>query len=261
MSESYVVAHEAGAADEIHDHDDHDGLLGGRVRLIQPAEGYRVAVDPVLLAAFTTAKAGDRVMDVGTGTGAAALCLAARVAGTRIIGLEKAGMFADTASRNVELNGRQGQVIVMRGDLLRPPPALGPGSFDSVMMNPPYLKAGAASVPPDPLKAAANVEGEAQLADWITFAGVMLKARGTLTLIHRADRLDEILSLLHKRFGGVVVFPIWPHAGQPAKRVLIAATRGAKTPAVLAAGLVLHESDGRFTRDAHRILREGAALA
>jgi len=238
-----------------------DELLDGRVHLYQPADGYRVAVDPVLLAAFTDARPGERVLDIGTGTGAATLCLAVRVPSARLIGLEGNDALADIAARNVALNGRQSQVIVMRGDLMRPPPALGPGSFDRVMMNPPYLRAGTASVPPNPLKAAANVEGEARLADWLGFAAVMLKARGTLTLVHRADRLDEILALLHPRFGGIVVFPVWPRAGEAAKRVLVQATRDARAAATLAAGLILHEPGGSFTPQAEWILRDMGTIS
>ncbi len=237
-----------------------DALLGGRVRLMQPPDGYRAAIDPVLLAAATAAESGEHVLDVGVGTAAASLCLAARVAGVRIVGLEKRAEVAAFARRNIALNGMQQQSQVVVGDLLRPPAALTPASFDRVMINPPYLKARAATAPPDPWKAAANVEGEATLAHWIAFAAAMLKGRGILTLVHRADRLDEIMALLHGRFGGVVLFPLWPKPDMAAKRVLIAAQRGGKGPARLAAGLVLHEADGSYTAAAQAVLRDGAAL-
>ncbi|WP_247878997.1 methyltransferase, partial [Azospirillum brasilense] len=113
------------------------------------------------------------------GTGAAALCIAARVPGVMVVGLEKRAEAAAFARRNAALNGLDGRVGVLEGDLLAPPPELIPGSFDRVMMNPPYLRAGAASVPPDPWKAAANVEGEAALIDWVRFAAAMLKPRGS----------------------------------------------------------------------------------
>ncbi|HYD67692.1 tRNA1(Val) (adenine(37)-N6)-methyltransferase [Azospirillum sp.] len=237
-----------------------DALLGGRVRLVQPAQGYRAAIDPVLLAAATHGGHGVRVLDVGTGTGAAALCLAARDPGVRVVALEKHREIGAYASHNVELNGLQGRVLPVIGDLLRPPPMLAPGSFDRVMMNPPYLKADAATAPPGAWKAAANVEGEARLAEWIAFAAAMLKTRGILTLVHRADRIDEILALLHGRFGGVTLFPLWPKAGEAAKRVLLSAHRNAKGPAKLAAGLTLHAPDGRYTQEAEAVLRDGAAL-
>lgn len=241
-----------------------DFLLGGRVRLAQPDGGYRAAIDPVLLAAYTAAAAGERVLDLGTGTGAAALCLAARVSGVTVVGLEKRADAAGFARRNVALNGLDGAVAVLEGDLLAPPGSLAPGSFDRVMMNPPYLRADAASLPPDGWKAAANVEGEAKLADWLRCAARMLKPRAMLTMVHRADRLDEILGALAAApfggFGAFVLVPLWPKPGVEAKRVLVAARRGGKGPLRLTAGLTLHRPDGSYTDEAERVLRQAAAL-
>lgn len=234
-----------------------DTLLDGRVRLHQPQAGYRAAIDPVLLAAFTAAEAGERVLDVGTGTGAAALCLAIRVPGAMVVGLEKRAEAAAFARRNAALNGVDGRVSVLEGDLLAPPPGLVPGTFDRVMMNPPYLRAGAASVPPDAWKAAANVEGEAGLTDWVRFAAAMLKPRGTLTMVHRADRVDEILAALHgARFGSLTLVPLWPKPGEEARRLLLAARKGGRSPARFTAGLVLHGPDGAYSARAQRILRD-----
>lgn len=238
-----------------------DFLLNGRVRLCQPDGGYRAAIDPVFLAAFTAAQDRERVLDVGTGSGAAALCLAARVPGVSVVGLERRADAAGFARRNAALNGLESRVAVVEGDLLARPEGLGPGRFDRVMMNPPYLKAGAASRPPDDWKADANVEGAARLPDWLRFADAMLKPRGTVTLVHRADRLDDILHALRGRFGAVVVVPLWPKAGQDAKRILVAARKGVRSPARLTAGVTVHEADGRYTAAAERILRDAAALA
>ncbi|WP_448191144.1 tRNA1(Val) (adenine(37)-N6)-methyltransferase [Azospirillum sp. sgz301742] len=237
-----------------------DTLLGGRVRIAQPPDGYRAAIDPVLLAACTAAEPGERVLDVGAGTGAASLCLATRVPECRVVGLEKYAEVAAYARHNIELNGLPGRTWVVVADLLSPPLTVAPASFDRVMMNPPYLRADAATAPPDPWKAVANVEGEATLAHWIAFAATMLKARGMLTLVHRADRVDEILALLHGRFGGTVLFPLWPRAGEAAKRVLVSAQRDSKAPMRLAAGMVLHEADGSYTTAAERVLRDAEGL-
>ncbi|RTR24681.1 methyltransferase domain-containing protein [Azospirillum griseum] len=237
-----------------------DFLLNGRVRLVQPAGGYRAAIDPVFLAAITAAAPGERVLDVGTGTGAAALCLAARAPDATLVGLEQRADAVAFARRNAALNGMDGRVAVLHGDLLDPPPDLRPGSFDRVMMNPPYLRAGRASPPPDPWKAAANVEGAAVLADWLRFAHAMLTPRGVVTLVHRADRLDDILDALRGRFGAVVIVPLWPKAGQEAKRVLVSARKGVNTPLRLTAGLVVHREDGSYSAEADRILRDAGAL-
>jgi tRNA1(Val) A37 N6-methylase TrmN6 len=91
----------------------------------------------------------------------------------------------------------------------------------------------------------------------------MAKPKGGVTLIHRADRLDEILSLLHGKAGGIVVFPIWPKAtdaGGDARRVIVSARKGMKTPLRLAPGLALHGDDGGYTGAAEAVLRDGAAI-
>ena len=237
-----------------------DGLLGGRVRLRQPAHGPRAAIDPVFLAAAVPAEPNQQILDAGCGAGAAMLCLAARVPQCRVIGLELQRDLVRLAGDNVLLNGMADRLSVMVGDLLRPPPRLSPGMFDHVMANPPFIEQGRGSRVADPAKAAATIEGDAALGDWVRFVLGMVRAKGTVTFIHRADRIDALLGQLAGRAGGVVIFPLWPRAGQPASRVLVQARKGVAAPARLAPGLVLHEADGRFTAAADAILRAGDAL-
>lgn len=265
MAEPAPAPHGAAAITE-------DGLLDGRVKLCQPKHGYRVAIDPVFLAAAVPAIAGERVLDVGAGSGAASLCLAWRVPRCRVSGIEVAPEMARLASHNIVLNGFTGRVDIMTGDLTRPPMRLAPGSFDHVMANPPYIEAGRASPSPDAGKAGANVEGAApaekqdaagggDLGDWIRFCLAMVRRKGTLTVIHRADRLDALLAELHGRAGSIVVYPLWPgYSGKPAKRVLVRAVADAFAPMRLAAGMVLHEDDGSFTAQAEAVLRRGEGL-
>jgi tRNA1(Val) A37 N6-methylase TrmN6 len=230
------------------------------VILRQPRAGFRVAVDTVLLAAATAARAGDRVLDAGAGGGAAALCLAARVPGARIVGLERDAALVRLAAENIALNGWDDQIEVVRGDVADPPATLGRASFDRVMMNPPFLRDDRARASPAATKAAASAEAGTDLQTWVGFAHAMLRPKGTLIVVHRADRLDDLLSALHGRAGGVVVFPLWPGPGdEPARRVIVSARKGIATPLTLARGLVLHEPDGGYTAEADAALR-GAAL-
>lgn len=239
-----------------------DRLLGGRIRLVQPERGYRAAVDPVLLAAAVPAGAGEHVLDLGAGVGAASLCLAARVPGCRVTGIELQPDLAALAAGNAEASGLAGRVRVLRGDLLAPPPELAAlaGRFDHVMANPPYLKAGAHTPPPDAGRAAAHGEGAADLAEWVACSARMLRPRGTVTFVHRADRFDELTALLRRHFGAIVLFPLWPRPGSPARRVLVRARLGARGPAAVEAGLVLH-ADAGYTAEAAAVLRDAAALA
>jgi tRNA1(Val) A37 N6-methylase TrmN6 len=237
-----------------------DMLLAGRIVLAQPKTGYRAAIDPVLLAAAVPSTSGT-VLDVGCGTGAASLCYAFRVPDARVTGLELRADWAEIAEQNVRANGMAKRVTVVRGDLLQPPRDLVPGSFDAVMANPPYLPVARADMRSPPADASATVEGDAKLADWIGVCLAMAKPNGSITLIQRADRLDEILLHLHGYAGGIVVFPLWPKAGgDDARRVIVHARKGSKAPMRLAAGMVLHRDDGAYTSAAQAILEDGAAL-
>ena len=155
--------------------------------------------------------------------------------------------------------------MVHRGNLLDPPAALEAGSFAQVMANPPYLPPERGNRRDPPVHAESTIEGEARLAAWIEFALAMVQPRGGITLIHRADRLDEILALLHGRAGEIVVFPLWPSIGdtgvpRDARRVIVHARQGVNTPTRLASGLILHREDGGYTDEAELVLRDGAAL-
>jgi tRNA1(Val) A37 N6-methylase TrmN6 len=232
-----------------------DALLGGRVRLLQSRRGYRVAVDAVLLAAAVHPAAGDRVLDLGAGAGAVGLCLAKRVADCTIVGIELQPALAELARRNAAGNGLDERVRILVHDLAEPLPAE-LGLFEQVVSNPPYLAAAVADPPPDPSKALATVESSATLRRWLEVATGALKPAGTLTLVHRSDRLDEIAGHLVRLGCGALTVKRLP----PAARVLVRARR-AETPSVTqSAPLVLHRPDGGYTEAAEAILRHAAAL-
>ena len=236
-----------------------DRLLGGRVKIRQPRHGFRVSMDTVMLSAAVPCGDGDRVLEPGAGVGGAALALAARVPGCGVVGLESQRALVGIAGENVRLNGMSERVDIVVGDLASPPSRLALGAFDHVMMNPPFNEAGRAHAPAEASRAASHVEGEAGLDDWVAFGISMLRSMGTLTLVHRADRLADVLGALQGRAGEIVVFPLWPRRdGSPAKRIVVRARRGTAAPLRIAQGLVLHERDGGFTPEADRIFHGGA---
>ncbi|MGI9419088.1 MAG: tRNA1(Val) (adenine(37)-N6)-methyltransferase [Geminicoccaceae bacterium] len=238
-----------------------DALLGGKVRFFQPESGYRVAVDPIFLAAAVPAEAGEQILDVGAGTGAAMLCLAARFPTCRLIGIELQRDLMRIANTNIEANGFSNRAEMIAGDLATLPPRLMAASFDHVMTNPPFLTAEAATASPLRQRADAHVESRLDLAGWLKNSLLMLKNGGSLTLIHRADRLGELLAALDGKIGDMVVYPLWPKADdRPAKRILIQGWKGAKGPLKLARGLVVHEADGRYSQTASAVLRAGKSM-
>src|SRR5262245_37952161 len=227
-----------------------DTLLGGRVRVVQPARGYRVAVDAVLLAAAIEAKPAERVLDLGAGVGSVGLCLAARLPGCHIVGLELQPALAGLAERNASLNGLADRMRTVVHDLARPLPGE-LGSFDHVVSNPPYLAAAVADPSPDRAKALATVESSADLARWLAVAAASLNPVGSLLIIHRRDRLDEIASHLDRLgWGNLTIKPL-----APAARTLVRAHRADRPQRHEAPPLVLHRADGGYTEEAEAILR------
>jgi len=233
-----------------------DALLGGRIRLLQPSRGYRVAVDAVLLAAAIDAAPEDRVLDLGAGVGAVGLCLAARVPGCAIVGIELQPELAGLAVRNAVLNGAEHRIRTFVHDLAQPLPPEVTG-FDHVATNPPYLAAAVADPSPNASKALATVESSADLARWLGVAVAALKPAGALTVIHRIDRLEEIVAHLARLGWGDVTVKLLP----PAARILLRARRSSTLARRMSSPLVLHRPEGGYTHDAEAILRHAAPLA
>lgn len=244
-----------------------DHLLNGQVALEQPRDGYRVAIDPVFLAAAIPAKPHEKILELGLGTGAAALCLLSRIPEVWITGIEIDAEMARLAKQNADRNGVAQKLHIIVGDILSRPAEL-QGGFNHVMMNPPYLEDKKFSISPSSKKAQAHHEGKADLAAFVKMGVSQLVSGGTLTVIHRADRREEILSLLSLaeiKMGGIVVCPLWPGLKpdgtlKEAKRILVQASRDSQVPFRLAAGLVLHNPQGGYTPEAEAILRGRSPL-
>ncbi|MCB1885765.1 MAG: methyltransferase [Geminicoccaceae bacterium] len=236
-----------------------DGLLGGRVRLLQPERGYRVAIDPVLLAAAVAAKAGETVLDAGAGTGAVALCLTARVPGLAVAALERDPLHLGLLRANVALNDREDAIAVEPGDLLAPAPGLKARTFEWVATNPPFHPVGRSS--PSPFASRAAAHGAAvPLADWIAACLRRAAPGGRLVLVHRAAELGTVMAALLDKAAEVTIFPVQARARDPAGRVVVRARKGGKGGVRLLPPLVLHASDGGWTAAAEAVLRGGASL-
>ncbi|MEX5577532.1 tRNA1(Val) (adenine(37)-N6)-methyltransferase [Pseudophaeobacter sp. A-200-2] len=238
-------------------------FLGGRVRLYQPVKGYRAGVDPVLLAAAVPARAGDHVLELGCGAGQALLCLAARVPGLRLTGVELQAAYADLARRNGALNGQD--VDVIEADLAQLPVSLRQTQFAHVIANPPYYRAGGHSPAQDAGRRVALGE-ETPLQDWIAVAAKRLAPRGYLHMIQRADRLPDMLVACAGRLGSLEVLPLAPRQGRAAELVILRARKEGRAEFRLHAPLILHkgarhERDGEsYQEEVADVLRQGAAL-
>jgi tRNA1(Val) A37 N6-methylase TrmN6 len=242
-----------------------DAVLGGRLRLVQPRRGHRVGHDAILLAAACPARAGDKIVELGAGVGAAGLALAARVADTAVTLLEIDPRLAALADENVRLNHLAGRVRTVVLDVAAPARAyaaagIGAESATRVLMNPPFNDPARQRSSADAARELAHSAPRAALAVWVKAAARLLRPRGTLTLIWRADGLADVLSALAGNFGAVAVTPVYPRPARPAIRILLTAVKGTRAPHSLLPGLVLADASGRPTPDADALLRDGAPL-
>jgi tRNA1(Val) A37 N6-methylase TrmN6 len=230
-------------------------VLNRKVKLHQPAKGgFRTSLDSVMLAAACPARDGDRVLDAGCGVGGASFCLLWRAPGVRLTGVEWQDSYIELALKNNVLNGRDAEFVLSDIRAYQPETA-----FDHVMINPPYLEAGRHTPSPDEVRAQAlgHQLHDLTLEDWIKAAHRLLRSGGTLTLIYPAHGTDRIILALGRKFGAIEIIPLWPKAGQEAKRIIIRAIKDRQTPARLLAGLTLHEDNGDYTAKAEKVLRDG----
>ena len=237
-----------------------DRLLGERILLRQPKTGYRVAIDPIFLAASIQPQPGETILDIGAGVGAASLCLATRCPQVKVIGIELHRDSVRYAADNIQLNELRDRVEILQGDLLRPPPRLAAGTFSHVMTNPPHLDSNSNNSSPYESKAISNLEGEADFAQWARFCLLMVRPKGTVTFIYRTDRLDQALSFFIGKLGNITVYPLWPGQNKPAKRVLIRGIKNTGGLLKLQPGMILHHSNGQYTVEAEQILRHAKGI-
>jgi tRNA1(Val) A37 N6-methylase TrmN6 len=240
-----------------------NAFLGGRVQLLQPRSGYRAGVDPVLLAASVPARSGQSVLELGCGAGAASLCLAARVSGLALTGVEVQEKYGDLAAQNAVQNNVAMQVF--NADLAALPDTLRQSSFDHVIANPPYYQDGAHSPSQDSGRRMALGENT-PLTDWIGVAAKRLAPKGYLHVIQRTDRLPDLLAACSDRLGSLEILPLAARRGRAPDLMILRARKGGRAAFILHAPVILHkgdrhESDGdSYSPEITGILRNGAAL-
>lgn len=241
--------------------DDH--VLGGQLLLRQPASGHRAGHDAILLAAATSARSGQRVVDFGAGVGTAGLAVARRVAGLSLALIEINPDFADLARHNAEANGVAADVITL--DLASnaetfAAAGLSADSADVILMNPPFNDPARHRASPDKTREIAHVATDETLATWVHAARRVLKSNGVLTMIWRADGVADVLTALDRGFGSLALMPVHGDATAPAIRILVRAVKGGRAPAAIHPGIALRDAKGAPDAHIQQILAGHAAL-
>ncbi len=238
-----------------------DYLLDKKVKIFQPADGYRASSDAVLLAAFVSGFRSGKILDVGSGTGAVSLCLYERYAGLspQILGLELQPELAELSNFSAQENGFA-NLKYQNADIRLGTKAnsLTPCSFEAVVSNPPYSESDMPS--PNKSKAAAHNHADFDLQHWLDFCLKMAKPFGQIYMVNRAEALPKICHILQGRAGNMRILPVYSKAGQNAKRILISAQKDSKAPCRILPPFVMHAADGSYSGQAQKILRAGCGF-
>ncbi len=240
-----------------------DAFLGGRLHLWQPRVGYRAGLDPVLLAASVPAVAGQSVLDLGCGVGTAMLCLATRVHGLDLTGVEVQSDYAALAERNAAAANLTADIHC--ADLRDLPGAVRQRQFDHVMMNPPYFDRDRGAAAEDAGRDLAR-RGPTPLADWLDVGIRRVAPGGNLTVIQQVARLHDVLTVIYGRLGSVVVQPFAARRDRPPHLILVQARLSGKATFRMASTVVLHAGDlhkhdgNDYTPIARAVLRDGEKL-
>jgi tRNA1(Val) A37 N6-methylase TrmN6 len=203
------------------------------------------------------------VADLGAGAGVAGLAVARRVAGIDLVLVEIDSALADLARGNAEANAIHADVIVLdvEADAAAFAAAgLMPDSVDAVLMNPPFNDPARHRASPDTARGIAHVATATTLATWVHAARRVLRSKGVLTLIWRADGIAEVLAALDRGFGSLQILPLHGDAQAPANRILVRATKGGRAPTQIHPALLLHDETGVPNKRVQEILAGNGIL-
>lgn len=225
-----------------------DDLQRDGYRIIQNEKLFCFGMDAILLSGFAQVREGERVLDLGTGTGIIPILLAAKTKGEHFTGLEISERSVDMARRSVTLNKLERRVEIIQGDIKEAGELFAPASFDTVTSNPPYMTVQHGLVNPDTEKAAARHEILCTLEDVVCAAARMLGNGGRFYMVHRPFRLAEIIRTLSQyHLEPKRMQMVYPYVDREPNMVLIEAVRGGRPRMTVEKPLIVYESPGAYT--------------
>ena len=231
-----------------------DDLQRNGYKLIQNTKIFCFGMDAVLLCAFSKINEGDTVLDMGTGNGVIPILLKGRTEGKHFTGLEIQDINIDMARRSVAYNGIEADVEIVQGDIKEASKIFGGASFDVVTTNPPYMNENHGLQNPESHKAIARHEILCTLEDVIREGAKVLKPGGRFYMVHRPQRLTEIIELMKQyRVEPKRLRMVHPFVNKDANMVLIEGVRGAKPMIKVEPPLIIYEETGVYTREVREL--------
>ncbi|MGE4282564.1 MAG: tRNA1(Val) (adenine(37)-N6)-methyltransferase [Clostridia bacterium] len=231
-----------------------DDLQYKGLKIIQDTRGFCFGVDAVLLAHFAEVKKDNEVLDLGTGTGIIPILIAGKTKAGRIVGLEIQEHMAEMSSRSVILNGLEERVQMICGDLCNSASLFGASIFDIITCNPPYMSPGGGMVNLRDSKAISRHEIACTLEDIISVSSRLLKTGGKLNMVHRPERLADIIWLMRSyKIEPKRLRFIHPSYHQRANLILIEGARGGNPQLKMMEPLYVYGANGEYSEEINRI--------
>lgn len=239
---------------ELKEHERLDDLQRNGFQIIQNPEKFCFGMDAVLLSGFANAKKGDRVLDMGTGTGIIPILMAAKTQAMHLTGLEIQEESADMAFRSVALNGLSERIAIVRGDIKEADRLFPAASFDVITCNPPYMIGQHGLTNPDAPKAIARHEVLCTLEDVVSRAAVLLKPGGHFYMVHRPFRLAEIMvTMTQYKLEPKRMQLVYPFVDKEPNMVLIEGVRGGKSRMTVEKPLIVYKEPGVYMPEIYDI--------
>lgn len=231
-----------------------DDLQRNNYRIIQDSKRFCFGMDAVLLSGFVKVKDGERVLDLGTGTGIIPILLEAKTNAVHLTGLEIQEDSADMARRSVALNHLEEKIEIITGDIKEAVSLFGAASFDVVTCNPPYMTENHGLTNPEAPKAIARHELLCTLEDVISQAAALLRPGGNFFMVHRPFRLVDIMVLMRRyRLEPKRMRMVYPFVDKEPNMVLIEANRGGKPRMTVEKPLVVYQEPDRYTDEIYDV--------
>ncbi len=231
-----------------------DDLQRNGLKIIQKTDGFCFGMDAVLLSGFAHVKPGEKVLDMGTGTGIIPLLLSAKTPGKHFTALEIQEEIAKMAARSVAMNHLEEKIEIVNGDIKEASRIFGAASFDVVTTNPPYMNDAHGLKNPTEVKAISRHEVLCTLDDVVGEGSKVLKSGGRMYMVHRPHRLIEIISAMKQyKMEPKRMCMVHPFKDKEANMVLIEAVKGGGSWLKMEAPIIVYKEPGVYTDEIYDI--------
>ena len=231
-----------------------DDLQRNGLKIIQKTDGFCFGMDAVLLSGFAHVKRGEKVLDMGTGTGIIPLLLSAKTRGEHFTALEIQKEIAEMAARSVAMNHLEDKIEIVNGDIKEASRIFGGASFDVVTTNPPYMNDAHGLKNPTEVKAISRHEVLCTLDDVVREGAKVLKSGGRMYMVHRPHRLIEIITVMKQyKMEPKRMCMVHPFKDKEANMVLIEAVKGGGSWLKMEAPIIVYKEPGVYTDEIYSI--------